>query len=449
MVDLTSLTDGGKPPEKEQAPALEYTAQAASTLVNGEVKLTVDEDVLAVTALLDAAVIPFADIMALELADYAVTVKTDGGKYTFSRMGSWCQPFYDTLYEAYNQKVLKALFVAGKPALETKGSYRYVEDGLVTCGTAPIHIFDNCVCVLPPNLDARRIPLCFVSGIEKKDYTITLRLNTGDSYAFEKLGYDSEPFVAAIEKQMRRLREKALAAVKSIDPTLTVSQASALARLVPEGVAAPAGQLTTIAPSFVPALERAIADSRAADSYAAFKEICDPSQIFMGFKKDDGRGGAGSGKQGDHLPDGLTETGVRSPTDMVGKQADRTDDTPTLQGDFMLWMIAPSPNGHACAVEFAGGDGAAAATFVYVFDGSYDTFAREINRALEATAFKREVIRLTDEEMQQPQNSDYHMAVQRTCAIQLIRNGFVGRAIHTNEESWKKQLLALWNLVPC
>ena len=91
-MDLSSLM-GGKAPEQEQQPAFEYTAQAASPLISGEVKLTISETALTVAALFDVVEIPLAKIVKLSFADYVVAVTTVDGDYTFSHMGAWAQPF--------------------------------------------------------------------------------------------------------------------------------------------------------------------------------------------------------------------------------------------------------------------------------------------------------------------------------------------------------------------
>jgi len=90
-------------------------------------------------------------------------------------------------------------------------------------------------------------------------------------------------------------------------------------------------------------------------------------------------------------------------------------------------------------VEFSEAD---TATFVYCTDGDFHAFARRINRALEAIAFKREVIRLTDDDLRKPENDTYYMANKRTAALQFVRAKFKGRAIHSSPESWKRNLLA-------
>ena len=109
---------------------------------------------------------------------------------------------------------------------------------------------------------------------------------------------------------------------------------------------------------------------------------------------------------------------------------------------YLLWLIAPSPNGQYAAVEFAEAD---SATFVYKTGGDFISFARQLNRALEALGFKREVIRLSDDELRKSENADYYMASKRTAALQFVRKNFADRAIHSIAESWKRKLTDLWN----
>jgi hypothetical protein len=440
-MDIIAFAGGGTAPEGERKPAIEYTAQAVSSFVNGEVKLTIGENGLTAAALFDAAEIAFAEMNLIELADYVVTVRADSGDYTFSRMGGLCQPFYDALREAYNKAVLRALFVSGKSIASATGEYRYTEavNGAAVSGSAPVYVYENSVVSLPPDLGARRVPLCFVSGMDKGDYELTLRLDTGERYTYAKLGYDTVPIEAAIEKQIRALREKSLAAVNEIDPTLTAAQASRIARLMPEGAAAPLGEIMAIAPSFVTAIEAAIADSRAVESYRVFKNVTDP-QIYVGFRKNAGsiNGAAGAIER---LTGGLGDMlGGGNPLSALGGgTGGETEDPPATP--YLFWLIAPSPDGRFAAVEFAEAD---SATFVYRTGGDFPDFAQRLNRALEAINFKREVIRLSDAEIQKPENADYYMANKRTEALQFVRANFAGRVIHSSAEAWERKLTELW-----
>ena len=443
-------------PEATKAPAIEYTAQVASSLVNGEAKLTVGEDALMVTALFDAVEIPYADIRALVFADYTVTLRTADGNLSFSRMGRWAQPFYGALYAAYNQKVKKALFVSGSPLLTASGTCQYTENGQTVQCLAPVEVYETCVCVLPPDENARRIPLCFANGLEKSEYSVTLRLLTGEVYTFGKLGYDTAPFANIIETQIRSLREKSLAAIAELDPSLRAVQTAQLAKCLPPGAAAPFGLLTGIAPSFVAALEIQLNNSRAAETFRIFRTRCNPEKIYVGFKKntpDSGIAGNPLAALGGGNPLGTAgENPLGIPSGSLNGAAKAQEEA--LPPDpYTLYLIAPSPYGGACAVEFAGDPDDAAATFVfrtrdprtsagYSFDDEFAYFAHRLYRALEAIDFKREVLRLSDDELRKPAYAHYRMAVQRNSALRFVRACLVGRVIHNS--AWQCKLEELF-----
>ncbi|MPN46484.1 hypothetical protein SDC9_194070 [bioreactor metagenome] len=112
------------------------------------------------------------------------------------------------------------------------------------------------------------------------------------------------------------------------------------------------------------------------------------------------------------------------------------------QNENMLWPLAPGENGNTAAVEFAVAEGEAAATFIYRFEGRFEAFARAFNRSLEAISFKREGIRLSEDELHKPEYAHYLMAAQRNAALRMIRACFAGRVIHASPEKWKAGLLA-------
>ena len=432
-MDLSSII-GGKPPKKDDEPALEYSAQLTSPLISGAVKLVIGEAGLFITALFDAAELSYADMNALEFADYAVTIRTQDGSFMFSRMGNWSRPFYDALCRKYNKAVRQALFIEGSPIMTAHSEYQCIENSHTIGGAAPTMIYENCICVLPPDTGARRIPLCFLTGMDKGDYELSLKLSD-DKYAFHRMGYDTDPFITAVEKQMRALREKTLATVRELDPSLSPAQASAVSKLMPHGAAAAMGRLNAVAPSFVSMLEAKLSGSRAAISYNTFKALCDPARIYVGFKES---APFSSESEGGGLAEALS--GLAGVANLFGALAGGGETA--VKDPYMLWLIVPSPDGNACAVEFAGDQDDAAATFVYRFDGDFDSFARKLNMALEAISFKREVIQLSDAELMKPKYAHYRMAVQRNVALQLVRAGFVGRVIHSG--AWQRKLEELW-----
>ena len=423
---------------------VEYMALTASPLINGETRLVITDKALALTTTLDALEIPFSEVNALDLTDYIVTVRADSGDYVFSKLGSWCEPFFIKLSEAYNKAVLRSLFIKEAPIVTAKGDYRYTEAGVSAAGSAPVYVYDNCVVVLPPDLGARRVPLCFTSGMEKGDFELTLKLDTGEAYTWARLGYDTAPFAQAVEQQMRALREKSLAAIKEIDTSLSSVEGMQLVKAIPQGAAASFGALTAIAPSFAAALEGKIADTRAAEGYKAFKEICDPAKIYIGFRKNVAAEAADGTENGVKMTQLIEAAGNGAPSEAFdGVITDgAASDTTEAPDPWLLWLIAPSPDERFAAVEFAEPN---SATFVYKTGGDFNGFAWQLSRALEAIDFKREVIRLSDADLRKPENADYYMAAKRTAALAFIRANFVGRVIHSSPEAWKRKLEEYWS----
>ena len=406
-------------PPADDTPSITYAAQVRSSILSGDVKIAIGMNSFTVNGLFDIVEMPYARIDSIAFDNYIVNVRTDDGDLWFSKMGQWAQPFFDALCASYGKAVLRSFFISGGPAMEAKGDYRFTENGVTVSGKAKFSVYEDCIVALPPNGDARRIPLCFVSGMEKGEFELTLNVNGPDGvdrYTISKLGYDTDLFAAAVEKQIRALQERTLTMMKEFDPSLSPTQASQISKLIPNGVASPIGQISSVAPSFRNAVETKISKTHAAESYAVFKELCGPDNIWMGFKK-------------------------KNPGD---QKEQPTEDTPEeeKESDILCWMIAPSPDGRYATVEFAEPN---TATFVYRTDGDVRGCASKINRSLEAISFKREAIRLTDEELLLPENADYHMAAERWPPLRFIRSKFHARIIHSSPETWKRKLTEIWD----
>ncbi|MCL2655343.1 MAG: hypothetical protein FWD65_06580 [Coriobacteriia bacterium] len=398
---------------------LDYVAQVDSQSLKDEAKLSISEDGLAVTTLFNPLFIDFADIVSFEKQGYCAVVVTGTDRLTFSSLGNLLDAFCLELQTAFNARVRKALFISGDPCFEAEGEFEYAEPqsaaGAQTAagaqqtaagaagaqqatarGQARIEVYDDCVCLLPPDNRARRIPFAFMTGLQKGNFELTLTLNGGEQYSFIRLGANTDAFEASIRARLHAWREDALDAVHKLDGSLSQTQLAALATLMPQGVAVSAGQMAAIAPSYLAAVEAQIAASRAADTYAAFKEICAPDEICIGMK-----------------------------TNLAGEQEEN-----------ILWFIAPSKTKPTAAVEFAVDEDTAAATFVYNTGSDRADFIRRLNRVMEAIDFHREVISLPDDQLASAENASYRMAVKRNAALRSIRESLAGRVIHSSPDAW-------------
>jgi hypothetical protein len=70
-------------------------------------------------------------------------------------------------------------------------------------------------------------------------------------------------------------------------------------------------------------------------------------------------------------------------------------------------------------------------------------FITSINRAMIDINFRREPIYLSDEQLQSTKYTQYRFAIQNIPSLKLLRNLFIGRAIHSSLEQWKANISGL------
>jgi hypothetical protein len=344
--------------------------------------------------------LPFSDLDSFSIVNYRLSILSGQDRYEVSQLGRDLNALYERLWDAYNARTLKALFVSGEPLFRAEGEYAYSDDGGQSRGIAKIHLYDNCLCLLPPCAEARRIPLCFLSEPSLEQFSISMLLDTGEAYQVMRLGNQTGRLFELINETLRTIRKNAAEAVSRLDGALRAEQAAALAGLMPDGAAVKLSELSRIAPSFVGALKAKIAESRAADTYRYFESICAPHELYAGIK-----------------------------TGLAWKE----------EGE-AVWVSALKTYGEAgaAAVELALSEEGSAATYLYRFTGSNEDFFKRLNHAMEAISFHREVVSMPDSELEKPEHALYAMAVKRMGALRFLRACFSGRAIHKSPESWQR-----------
>lgn len=438
MVEMTGArlpsTDSEPQKQKERVTRRSFAGIVECPLFTENAKLTLDEDGLIILASFDQLSIPYGEITAIALTDYRVEIQTAGGMVSVSHLGQAAQWLYDKLYAAYNEAVLKALLVEGEHNFEAEGQYSAEENGQTRQGRAVIRLYADCLCLLPPGEGARRIPLCFLTAAEKDGFTLTLTLSTGERFTLSKLGQELDNLNRLLTAALRTLREQTLAWIRELAPNLSTMQATTAAKLMPLGTAASMEKLSTAAP-LRSALEQKIAESRMAQTYPWLHNLCGGHGLMVGALPPPPE----NPEQPAMLPVAeATHTALSGEPE----QAEEAEPKP------ILWMIAPDEERRVAAVELALADGEAAATYLYRVEGEWESFARQIDRALEAAGFQRELILLPDEKLHTPEHLAASMLVRRTPALTLLRSCFMGRAIHSSHDRWRRDIEKCRSAVP-
>lgn len=405
---------------------IEFRCFVDCPLFSEDATLTVDADGLLFTARFDQFLIPYGEMTGFHWLDGRMEIQAVDGCVAVSGMGQSAQWFYDKLYAAYNEAVLKALLVEGGYNFEAEGEYIAEENGQTRRGQAVIRLYADCLCLLPPSEEARRIPLCFLTAAENDGFTLTLTLSTGERFTLSKLGRELDNLDRLLTAALRTLRELTLAWIKELAPNLSTMQATTAAKLMPLGTAASMEKLSAAA-SLKSVLEQKIGESRMAQSYPWLCNLCGGHGLMVGALPPPPE----NPEQPAILP---VAEATHTALENEPEQAEEAEPKP------ILWMIAPDESRQVAAVELALGNDEAAATYLYRVEGEWAPFAQQIDRALEATGFQRELILLPDEKLHTPEHLAASMLVRRTPALTLLRSCFVGRAIHSSHDRWQRDI---------
>lgn len=401
-----------------------YRGRMVSRSLSGEVHLVIEGGGLLAETTFESSYLAYDRIRSIAHLDHEILIRTKEDETVISRLGDAGEWFFKELCESFNQKVQTVLQAKGPVLFEAKGHRYEYEDRQ---GNACFRVFEDAVMLLPPNMDARRLPLLFLSRLESKDFTLTLRLRTGEQYSFSKFGENLEPFERIISDEFRKMRSHHGDLIASLDNSLGRGEVIEAAKIIPEGVAVFLSDVQSRFPSLAKVLDQMLLAGPIAEYYAALKEVGDEGKLAIGYKEFKG---ALEAETGDELPE---EDGVVAEEDKPPPE-EEPDVLP-----WALWAVIPSKDHKKAIVEFAFPK-EKAATYLFNTEGSYESFLMTLNRAFEASGFQREMLFLTDEQLDQAAYVNGRMLLERTPSLQTLRRLFSGRVIHRSLDSWKKNL---------
>ena len=140
------------------------------------------------------ATVPFVDLMDMRLLNYRLHLELREGEAVVSKLGYQTEEFFDKLWEAYAEKSLESLFVDGGPLIACEGDYSYEEPGVSRASIAKLELRDDSLCIVPHDVGARRVPLCFADPPAREGFKLGVTLDTGETYRIARLGKNTDPF---------------------------------------------------------------------------------------------------------------------------------------------------------------------------------------------------------------------------------------------------------------
>ena len=158
-----------------------------------------DDAIVLVGDGLGRAVLPFVDLMDMRLLNYRLRLTMRDGTAVLSRFGYQTEEFFEKLWEAYCARSRESLFIEGDLVMGSEGDYAYAEPDAEQESIAKLELYPDCLCIIPHDAGARRVPLCFAATPIREGFALNMELDTGERYRIARLGSDTDPFFTRLD----------------------------------------------------------------------------------------------------------------------------------------------------------------------------------------------------------------------------------------------------------
>lgn len=364
----------------------------------------------------------YREIIDLIPEDYQLKLSLGGGKkLIISRLGYQYEDFVRIFIKLRNGMLLKDLLfqeTLKKSGFEADFVYLDKSGAEKQKGKVEFKFYQTSLVILPERGELVRIPFGDISELKTDDFQIVIADEAGQKAIISKLGEKFDSFKEILKDCLNEISLNIQNFIKGIWPEIDFSTLNEISGLIKEGKAVNKKDIEGVSPEFFKKLEMALMKTEAKEEYEFLKSIGEQDKIYIGFKKG--------------LIGGLT-------------------------GDY-FWFFIPiygknkSKFGNAVAFEATGEKETGRATYFFRIvsrkeyakikdiDTQIDDLIFKINRALGAINFRREPIYLPEEKLDEPEYVKYKFSMAKIPEIKLMRELFIGRVIHRDDEQWQKDV---------
>lgn len=365
--------------------------------------------------------IPYVEILGIHDEDYVVDLYCASGEsIKLTQLGYEYENFLLNLFKRRGELLLRYMLMDEKKiAYDIDTHFLYVdEDGDQQKGDCEFRVYESAILVLPQKGEPIRVPLCYIENHSIADYVVTIASDSGErlvlSMIGEKTDYLMKSLVRALSEMVGRVKRLLIEAAPNIDQG-KISEAAAL---LGDGRAASKQQIEAISPELWSLLEKRLKETGLGEEYTYLTRLS-KQEVWVGLKR--------------------------------GLMGERTGEYTW----FMTPIYDPDPTrpGNAIALEAASDESAGRATYffrmmsrpVYNVGINLDDlimeaekFVLKANRCMIEINFRREPIYLPVERLATPEYERYLYAANKLSSLKLLRERYIGRVAHVNQEQWMK-----------
>jgi hypothetical protein len=359
----------------------------------------------------------YRDLSKIVPGNYVVRYSAGEISFDLKSLGLAYQAFLGTLLTARNDQIATDLLIAeGQPSLAVKGLIQTNQDK--STATIPrqtsgeVRVYKTLLGFFPENQDPICVRFPEIKSSNFENYRATFDVlstiwnveGVGKANAVSKkivvsqLGENLGSLQRTFSANSSELQADTNALIKETYPGISSTNLLKLSRLLLDGIPVKASDLNAIDPNFLKAMEFQMAEGKEEliECLNFLYSIGDRDSAFVGAKK--------------------------------------------LVTNYFYFMI-PFKNGKAVALE-THEEGHA----TYFFsrpessDGEQVSPAEQFAMALREVNYRRTPIYLSNDDLLKPEYGKYRFSIDLIPALRFLRKHFLGRAIHSDLDSWKSQV---------
>jgi hypothetical protein len=404
-------------------------------------------------------------IKRIQADDYKITLPLFSKEtLVLSNLGYCFEDFNRVLSETRNEVILKDLLMneaTKKPDVNVEFVLSDANGNETQKGSGKVRLYETGLVVLPQNGEFTRVPYSDILNVVAEDYSIKVVTELEGSLIFRKMGSEFDPFVNSLSEEMNELQSKAVSSAISLFPGIDSVSLRKIAALLKEGKAAKRSDIEAINSRMWQEMEKKIASTWLDDSYSFLKNLGREGKTAVGFKR---------GLMGDITGEylwflipiyGSIENGYgnavaveSAETKAPGTDEASPDGDPEKLAQTESEHAAPPDEVAEAKIETSPGK----ATYFFrivirtdypnfkvaeALDPETDKLIKTLNRCLLDINFRREPIYLSDEKLEEAQYLKYKIALEKIPSLQILRDLFIGRIIHSSPEQWKNDVMDL------
>jgi hypothetical protein len=444
--------------------SFDYTQANGAVLESGPCGLSIGAETLTVTPTSGAPLtLDLGDIDLFLPGEYELTLTLyAGARILLRQFGKAFQDLRRELLEAYRHRLLQCLLLEDLEEISRfDGLARLESQARTFTSPAEFRLYKSNLAVLPTQATGLQWRLADIDEMRFDESTWDLTLvSSGGRLIAGKLAKRTEEFGRRLTNAMGEVAQRASETVRSLLPFLSPEQLRQATTLLKEGRAASLAQLRAIHPRTEQALSANAVDAKLRPYFDALLEHVPGGNYYAGFKlvrkdEEEARPEGEAATSEATAPD--TEPSQES-TPVEETELDAGGDeeaAPVLHWFFFPLATQPGAKsaGNLVAWEATSRSGRATYFFRLVPQGDatqlqdpskapalIDSAIRQLNREIVLLNFRREPIYLPDASLEiQPRFRRYAIACRKLPELARLRSSFLGRAIHTAPEAWRKQ----------